>query len=234
MQNKRINSEISSVEANIQNFEDTKKVHVSKKQFKEAQIANNEIKKCMENKNQLNELLKGNDVEIETLNNDNKETNENINNYNKEIKTYEKEIKEDNNKYMKNLLNILNQFFEDIDNDDPDKNMVKEIINSISVEIYPNGIPEENEKGLEEVKEEIKEEVKEEDSGNKEENKLDEMKKEEIVEEKTLEGIQNEIKDLEKKLDELIKEEKFDECEITNNKIEELKRKIEKKEYNEQ
>ena len=56
MQNKRINSEISSVEANIRNFEDTKKVHVSKKQFKEAQIANNEIKKCMENKSQLSEL----------------------------------------------------------------------------------------------------------------------------------------------------------------------------------
>ena len=50
MQNKRINSEISSVEANIQNFEDTKKAHVSKKQFKEAQIANNEIKKCMTSK----------------------------------------------------------------------------------------------------------------------------------------------------------------------------------------
>ena len=50
MQNKRINSEISSVESNIQNFEDTKKVHVSKKQFKEAQLANNEIKKCQENK----------------------------------------------------------------------------------------------------------------------------------------------------------------------------------------
>ena len=95
MQNKRINSEISSVEANIQNFEDTKKVHVSKKQFKEAQIANNEIKKCMENKAQLNELLKGNDIEIETLNNDNKEINESINNYNEEIKKFEEEIKED-------------------------------------------------------------------------------------------------------------------------------------------
>ena len=46
----QVKTEISSVESNIQNFEDTKKAHVSKKQFKEAQIANNEIKKYMENK----------------------------------------------------------------------------------------------------------------------------------------------------------------------------------------
>ena len=42
--------------------------------------------------------------------------------------------------------------------------------------------------------------------------------------------MENEIKNLEKKLDDLIKEEKYDECEITNNKIEELKAKIGKKE----
>ena len=57
----------------------------------------------MENKNQLNELLKGNNVEIETLNNDNKESNETINKYKEEIKNCEDEIKEDNNKYMKKM-----------------------------------------------------------------------------------------------------------------------------------
>ena len=57
---------------------------------------------------------------------------------------------------------------------------------------------------------------------NNEENKIETKEKEEI----NVEEIQNEIKDLEKKLEDLIKEEKYDECEITNNKIEELKAKI--------
>ena len=111
MQNKRINSEIASVEASIHNFEDTKKFHVSKKQFKEAQTANNEIKKCMENKNQLNELLKGNNVEIETLNNDNKESNETINKYKEEIKNCEDENKKDNLGKTINDINDKNKLF---------------------------------------------------------------------------------------------------------------------------
>ena len=45
---------------------------------------------------------------------------------------------------MKNLLNILNQFIEDVEDNDPDKNLIKDIINSVTIEIYPNGIPEKN------------------------------------------------------------------------------------------
>ena len=143
MQNKRISSEISSVESNIQNFEDTKKAHVAKKQFKDAQIANNEIKKCQESKAQLDEFLKGNLEEIEVLNNDNKETNKSINNLNEEIKNCEKCIKEDNDKYLINLLNILKQFIEDVEDNDPDKKMIQETIKIVTWEIYPNGEPEE-------------------------------------------------------------------------------------------
>ena len=39
-------------------------------------------------------------------------------------------------------------------------------------------------------------------------------------------NFKNEIQELEKKLEGLINEEKYDECEITNNKIEELKAKL--------
>jgi hypothetical protein len=35
MQNKRISSEMASIEENIQNFDDTKKAQVAKKQFKD-------------------------------------------------------------------------------------------------------------------------------------------------------------------------------------------------------
>lgn len=46
--------------------------------------------------------------------------------------------------------------------------------------------------------------------------------------EKEIADIKKEIKELENKLNELITEEKFDECETTNNKIEELKAKLQK------
>jgi len=141
MQNKRISSEIASVESNIQNFEDTKKALVAKKQFKDAQTANNEIKKWKENKAQLNEFLKGNNEEIEVLNNDNTETNKSINNYKEEIETFQK-IKEDNDKYLINLLNILKQFNEDVEDNDPDKKMVEDTIRMVSLEVYPNGVPD--------------------------------------------------------------------------------------------
>ena len=276
MQNKRISSEISSVEANIQNFEDTKKAHVAKKQFKDAQIANNEIKKCQESKAQLDEFLKGNLEEIEVLNNDNKETNKSINNLNEEIKNCEKCIKEDNDKYLINLLNILKQFIEDVEDNDPDKKMIQETIKMVTWEIYPNGEPEEqkidenneeennekndnNEKKEEKKEESDKKEEKEEKEENKEENKENkedkdnnenkedkekEEKKEEkeeteeerlkreeeekIKKEKEIADIKEEIKDLEQKLEILINEEKYDECDTTNTKIEELKEKLKK------
>ena len=282
MQNKRISSEIASVEANIQNFEDTKKAHVAKKQFKDAQIANNEIKKCKESKAQLDEFLKGNLEEIEVLNNDNKETNTSINNLNEEIKNCEKNIKEDNDKYLINLLNILKQFIEDVEDNDPDKKMVEDTIKIVTREIYPNGEPEEknneNEDDLEEDEkkdkkeeeksekkeeteknEEIKEEVKENKEEKKEEEKKEEEKKEEgkkeeekegkeekeekeeteeerlkreeeekIKKEKEIIDIKKEINDLQEKLEILINEEKYDECDTTNNRIEELKAQLEK------
>ena len=128
----------------------------------------------------------------------------------------EKNIKEDNNKYMKDLLNILNQFIEDVEDNDPDKNMIKDVINSISLEIYPNGIQEnqKEEEGNEELKEEkkekeekeeIKEENKEIKEETKEEIKENEIeKKEEIIDkEKVIEGLKNDIKELEKKLEDL-------------------------------
>ena len=268
MQNKRISSEIASVEANIQNFEDTKKVHVSKKQFKDAQIANNEIKKCQESKAQLDVFLKGNLEEIEILNNDNKETNKSISDFNEQIKTFEKNIKEDNDKYLINLLNILKQFIEDVEDDDPDKKMVEETIKIVTSEVYPDGETEEakniddkeekddkkeekkeeiddkkeekqeetKEEIKEEKKEEIKEEIKEENKEEKKEEKKEEseeerIKREEeekIKKEKEIAEMKEEIKELEEKLDILIKEEKYDECDTTNTKIEELKEKLEK------
>ena len=268
MQNKRISSEIASVEANIQNFEDTKKAHVAKKQFKDAQIANNEIKKCQENKAQLNEFLKGNLDEIKILDNDNKETDKAINDFNDEIKNYEKIIKEDNEKYLINLLNILKQFIEDVEDNDPDKKMVEETIKLVSNELYPNGEPQEqntnndNDKEKEKEKEEqTKEDINtkenaDETNENKDENKKEEkmektekknekdekieekketeeerIKREEeekINKEKEIEKIKKEIKELEEKLELLINEEKYDECDITNNKIEELKEKLKK------
>ena len=276
MQNKRISSEISSVEANIQNFEDTKKAHVAKKQFKDAQIANNEIKKCQESKAQLDEFLKGNLEEIEVLNNDNKETNKSINNLNEEIKNCEKCIKEDNDKYLINLLNILKQFIEDVEDNDPDKKMIQETIKMVTWEIYPNGEPEEqkidenneeennekndnNEKKEEKKEESDKKEEKEEKEENKEENKenkedkdnnenkedkekkekneekeeteeerLKREEEEKIKKEKEIDDIKEEIKDLEQKLEILINEEKYDECDTTNTKIEELKEKLKK------
>ena len=58
---------------------------------------------------------------------------------------------------MKDLLNILNQFIEDVEDNDPDKNMIRDVINSVIKEVYPNGLPNENKE--EEIKtEEIKEE----------------------------------------------------------------------------
>ena len=143
---------------------------------------------------------------------------------------------------MKDLLNILNQFIEDVEDNDPDKNMIKDVINSITLEIYPNGIQEnqKEEEGNEELKEENKEikekeekekeenkEIKEEEKEEIKENEID--KKEEIIDkEKVIEGLKNDIKELEKKLEDLIKEEKYDECDTTNNKIEELKAQLKK------
>ena len=265
MQNKRISSEIASVESNIQNFEDTKKAHVSKKQFKEAQIANNEIKKCKESKAQLDVFLKGNLEEIEILNNDNKETNQTISDFNEEIKTFEKNIKEDNDKYLINLLNILKQFIEDIEDDDPDKSMIEETIKIVTHEIYPDGEPEEvknidkkeeNEEKTENKKEEIKEEKNEEikvekkeeikedkieekkeekneekNEEKKEETEEEKIKREEeekIKREKEIAEMKKEIEQLEAKLQILINEEKFDECETTNTRIEDLKAKLKK------
>ena len=289
MQNKRITSEISSVEANIQNFEDTKKAHVAKKQFKDAQIANNEIKKCKESKAQLDVFLKGNLDEIEILNNDNKETNKSINNFNDEIKNCEKNIKEDNDKYLIYLLNILKQFIEDIEDNDPDKKMIQETIKLVTFEVYPNGEPEvekidednieteneenkekkenkENKKEEEEQKEkeeiikeeenkekenieeknienkdenldnnnkdkDEKEEKEEEKEKEKEESEEDRIKREEeekIKKEKEINELKVEIEDLKQKLDALITEERYDECDTTNEKIEELEAKLKK------
>ena len=64
LQNKRISSEIVSVDSNIANLEDIKKSQVMKKQFKDAQNTNNEIKKCKESKQSITELLNGNKDEI--------------------------------------------------------------------------------------------------------------------------------------------------------------------------
>ena len=271
MQNKRISSEISSVEASIQNFEDTKKAHVAKKQFKDAQIANNEIKKCQENKSQLNEFLKGNSDEIAILNNDNNLTNKTINDFNEEIKNFEKIIKEDNEKYLKHLLNLLRQFIEDVEDNDPDKKMVEDTIKAVTNELYPNGEPvvqnnnnigedcdgKNNEKEEQKKEEAIEENVNDKKDENKEKNEEieekmeNEEKKEEIVEkieekieteeerkkreeeekikkEKEIAKLKEEIKELEQKLEILIGEEKFDECDITNNKIEELNSKLKK------
>ena len=287
MQNKRITSEISSVEANIQNFEDTKKAHVAKKQFKDAQIANNEIKKCKESKAQLDVFLKGNLDEIEILNNDNKETNKSINNFNDEIKNCEKNIKEDNDKYLIYLLNILKQFVEDIEDNDPDKKMIQETIKLVTFEIYPNGEPEvekidednieteneekkENKENKKEEEEEMKEkeetikeeenkekenteeknienkdeniennnkdkdekkEKEEEKEKEKEESEEDRIKREEeekIKKEKEINELKVEIEDLKQKLDALITEERYDECDTTNKKIEELEEKLKK------
>ena len=44
---------------------------------------------------------------------------------------------------MKDLLNILNQFIEDVEDNDPDKNMIRDVINSVIKEVYPNGLPNE-------------------------------------------------------------------------------------------
>ena len=86
------------------------------------------------------------------------------------------------------------------------------------------------EKKEKEEKEEIKEEnkeIKEEEIEEIKENEID--KKEEIIDkEKVIEGLKNDIKELEKKLEDLIKEEKYDECDTTNNKIEELKAQLKK------
>ena len=269
MQNKRISSEIASVEANIQNFQDTKKAHVAKKQFKEAQIANNEIKKSKENKSQLDMFLKGNLEEIEVLNNDNKETNKSIDDFNEEIKNLEKIIKEDNDKYLLNLLNILKQFIEDIEEDDPDKKMIEETIRIVTYEIYPNGEPkeqnteidkEQNNQNTENKEEEIKDKVEENKEGKeekeekevnieekkeekeekieneekkeeKEETEEERIKREEeekIKKKKEIKDLKEEIKELEQKLEILINEEKYDECDVTNTKIEELKAKLKK------
>ena len=271
MKNKIISSEISSVESSIQNFEDTKKAHVAKKQFKDAQIANNEIKKCQENKSQLNEFLKGNSDEIAILNNDNNVTNKTINDFNEEIKNFEKIIKEDNEKYLIHLLNLLRQFIEDVEDNDPDKKMVEDTIKAVSKEVYPNGEPvvqnnnnveengdEKNNEKEEQIKQEtIEENVNDKKDENKEKNEEKEEKmendekKEEKVEkteekieteeerikreeeerknkEKEIAKLKEEIKELEQKLELLINEEKYDECDITNNKIEELKSNLKK------
>ena len=37
---------------------------------------------------------------------------------------------------MKDLLNILNQFIEDVEDNDPDKNMIKNIINLLIINFY--------------------------------------------------------------------------------------------------
>ena len=47
---------MASVEANIQNFEDTKKEQVAKKQFKDEQIANNEIKRILRKTTKISKL----------------------------------------------------------------------------------------------------------------------------------------------------------------------------------
>ena len=144
MQNKRISSEIASVEANIQNFEDTKKAHVAKKQFKEAQIANNEIKKSKENKAQLDVFLKGNLEEIEILNNDNKETNKSIDDFNEEIKNLEKNIKQKVSYLFKNdkKEGYCSKFAMNSDFESIYFNLIEELKKNINLEntnFYPIG-----------------------------------------------------------------------------------------------
>ena len=229
LQNKRINSEIISVDANIENLEDIKKSLVAKKQFKEAQNTNNEIKKNQTNKQGLTELLDGNKQEIDSLMKDNSEQNEQSEKLVKENEAYDKQIKENNNKYIKSYRDILQDFYENVDENDSDINMIKEEMEIINKEIG------EEEPKEEEKKEEATEPPKEEEkpSTNEEEKKEEEVKEEEPKKELTPEEkgakkneLEATIKDLEVKLDEQVKLENFDECDVINTQIENLKEEL--------
>ena len=229
LQNKRINSEIISVDANIENLEDIKKSLVAKKQFKEAQNTNNEIKKNQTNKQGLTELLNGNKQEIDSLMKDNNEQNEQSEKLVKENEAYDKQIKENNNKYIKSYRDILKDFYENVDENDNDINMIKEEMEIINKEIGEEDpkeeAPKEEAPKEEETKEEEKPSTKEEEQQKTEEVKEEEPKKELTPEEKEAKKSELEatIKDLEVKLDEQVKLENFDECDVINTQIENLK-----------
>ena len=229
LQNKRINSEIISVDANIENLEDIKKSLVAKKQCKEAQNTNNEIKKNQTNKQGLTELLNGNKQEIDSLMKDNNEQNEQSEKLVKENEAYDKQIKENNNKYIKSYRDILKDFYENVDENDNDINMIKEEMEIIKKEIGEEDpkeeAPKEEAPKEEETKEEEKPSTNEEEQQKTEEVKEEEPKKELTPEEKEAKKSELEatIKDLEVKLDEQVKLENFDECDVINTQIENLK-----------
>lgn len=253
LQNKRINSEIVSVEANIENFEDIKKSFVAKKQFKEAQATNNEIKKYQTNKQSLTELLNGNKDEINSLTQENNAQNESKQKLIQENESLNMIIKENNDKYIKSYFDILKDFYENFDENDADINFVKEEFDIVKNEIgenheeikedkkeitqekVPKGDSEQSEiqnevhqepKEKEEIKKESpKEETHEEKKEEAKEQPLSEEEIKKLKEEKKKE-LEETIAKLEKELDEVVKVENYEEADVINTKIEKLKEEL--------
>lgn len=155
LQNKRISSEIVSVDSNIANLEDIKKSQVMKKQFKDAQNTNNEIKKCKESKQSITELLNGNKDEIELLMNENTAHNEVVMKLKKENENMKNDINNNEEVYAKRYYDMLKEFKEEMEEDEKKDEEMIQMVNE-EMEVV---------KGKFKVEEEIKE-VNEDDKVN--------------------------------------------------------------------
>ena len=230
LQNKRISSEIVSVDSNIANLEDIKKSQVMKKQFKDAQNTNNEIKKCKESKQSITELLNGNKDEIELLMKENTAHNEVVMKLKKENEKMKNDINNNEEMYAKRYYDMLKEFKEEMEEDEKKDEEMIQMVNE-EMEVV---------KGKFKVEEEIKEE-------NNEDDKVNEVCKEEettatatatitttvvntITEETKEEKINTlnkQIQELEVQLTQATDIEDYEAADEINTKLEELKSTLE-------
>lgn len=139
LQNKRIQSDILSLESNITNLDDVKKAHVAKKQFKDAQAVTIEIKKYIENKAALIEVFNENNEEVGIIKKEIENLNRESENIKKEIEDITKQINESHSIYLKMYSDILVCFHEELFKDcidpDNDNDVISDEIKLIKLEL---------------------------------------------------------------------------------------------------
>lgn len=140
LQNKRIQSDILSLESNIINLDDVKKAHVAKKQFKDAQSVTIEIKKYIENKTALIEVFNENNEEAEIIKKEIENLNKKSESIKKEIEDITINIKENRYVYLTKYMDILTCFHEELFKDriDNDNDVIAEEIKLIQEELKTN------------------------------------------------------------------------------------------------
>ena len=236
LQNKRIASEIVSVDSNIANLEDIKKSQVMKKQFKDAQNTNNEIKKCKESKQSITELLNGNKEEIELLMKENTGHNEVVMKLKKENEGMKHDIDNNAEVYAKRYFEMLKEFKEEMEEDDKKDEEMIQMVNE-EMDVIKGKF-----KFDEEVTDDVHENEKENNNENKGENENNnsenEINKEETTtttivncneenKEERINTLNKQIQELEIQLTQATDIEDYEAADEINTKLEELKSTLE-------